>query len=149
VRHEYRKAELSDIPTLSRLRGDGEAGGASEDRMARYLAGTHHPQEALQAREMWLVSVDGSAIGYVAGHLTRRFECDGELQWIYVAPEARGTPVAGELLRIMARWFVAQGAKRICVDVGDERARRFYRRHGAVEISQHWMTWDDIGTVLG
>ena len=116
--------------------------------MARYLAGTHHPQEALQAREMWLVSVDGSAIGYVAGHLTRRFECDGELQWIYVAPEARGTPVAGELLRIMARWFVAQGARRICVDVGDERARRFYRRHGAVEISQHWMTWDDIGTVL-
>jgi GNAT superfamily N-acetyltransferase len=148
VRCEYRKVEVSDIPALSRLRRTGEAGGASEERMAGYLAGTHHPQEALQAREMWLASEDGSLIGYVAGHLTRRFECDGELQWIYVVPPARGTPVAQELLRIMARWFVAQGARRICVDVGDERARRFYRRHGAVEISQHWMTWEDIGTVL-
>jgi GNAT superfamily N-acetyltransferase len=149
VRHEYRKVQLSDIPMLARLRRTGEAGGASEERMAGYLAGTHHPQEALPPREMWLASEDGAPIGYVAGHLTRRFQCDGELQWIYVAPPARGTPVAGELLRILAGWFVTQGARRICVDVGDERARRFYRRHGAVEIRQHWMMWDDIGTVLG
>jgi hypothetical protein len=35
-----------------------------------------------------------------------------------------------------------------CVDVGDDAARPFYRRHGAVELNRHWMVWNDIGQVL-
>lgn len=38
-------------------------------------------------------------------------------------------------------------AHRICVDVGDDEARPFYRRHGAVELNRHWMVWNDIGVV--
>lgn len=37
----------------------------------------------------------GEALGYVAGHLTRRFGCEGELQWIYVVADDAGA----ELLR--------------------------------------------------
>jgi ribosomal protein S18 acetylase RimI-like enzyme len=147
---DYRRVDPSDVPALACLRGEGEAGGASEDRMRRYLEGEHHPQQALLPRAMWMATDTGAAlVGYVAGHLTRRFGCDGELQWIYVVPEHRGTRVALELLCRLATWYVEQGARRVCVDVGGERARRFYKRHGAVELNQHWLVWKDIGDVLG
>jgi S1-C subfamily serine protease len=36
----------------------------------------------------------------------------------------------------------------VCVDVGDDVARPFYRRHGAVDLNKHWMVWNDIAIVL-
>ena len=145
---DYRKAGLSDVATVAHLPGAGEAGGDSADRMSRYLAGVHHPQQALPPRVMWIAARGQAPIGYVAGHLTRRFGCDGELQWIYVVPEHRRTGVASTLLRLLADWFVEQEARRVCVDVGDDAARPFYRRHGAAELNRHWMVWEDIGTVV-
>jgi GNAT superfamily N-acetyltransferase len=116
--------------------------------MLRYLAGEHHPQQALLPRAMWMASDGRSPIGYVAGHLTRRFGCDGELQWIYVIPGNRRTQVASKLLRFLAEWFLEHGARRICVDVGADEALPFYRRHGAVELNRHWMVWNDIAVLL-
>jgi len=116
--------------------------------MFTYLAGQSHPREALAPRAMWMATVGESPVGYVAGHLTRRYNCDGELQWIYVVADQRRNHVASELLRLMAEWFVEHDARRVCVDVGDDAARPFYRRHGAVELNKHWMVWNDIGVVL-
>jgi GNAT superfamily N-acetyltransferase len=116
--------------------------------MLRYLAGEHHPQQALLPRAMWMASNGRSPIGYVAGHLTRRFGCDGELQWIYVVPEYRRSQVGSKLLGFLAGWFLEHEARRICVDVGDDEARPFYRSHGAVELNRHWMVWNDIGVIL-
>ena len=141
----YRKADLADVPQLVRLPQESEAGG--DPRMLQYLAGEHHPQQALLPRGMWMAAEGESPIGYIAGHLTRRFGCDGELQWIYVVPEHRRTQVASNLLRLLAGWFVEHGVRRVCVDVGDENARPFYTSHGAVELSKHWMVWNDIGGV--
>jgi GNAT superfamily N-acetyltransferase len=146
---DYRKADLSDVAIVAHLRRAGEAGGDSADRMSRYLAGVHHPQEALLPRVMWIAAQGEAPIGYVAGHLTRRFGCDGELQWIYVVPEHRRTGIASTLLRLLAEWFLQQEARRICVDVGDDDARPFYQRHGAVELNRHWMVWEDIASVRG
>jgi len=117
--------------------------------MSRYLAGEHHPQHALAPRGMWMATEAESPIGYVAGHLTQRFGCDGELQWIYVVPAQRGGLVAAVLLRLLAEWFVRHDALRVCVDVGGDRARGFYQRHGAQELNAHWLVWPDISTVLG
>lgn len=116
--------------------------------MTRYLAGEHHPQQALPPRAMWMAAEGESPIGYVAGHLTRRFDCDGELQWIYVVPGHRRTQVASRLLRLLAAWFVEHGARRVCIDLGDDAARPFYARHGAVSLNRHWLVWNDIGSVL-
>jgi ribosomal protein S18 acetylase RimI-like enzyme len=145
----YRKADLADVPALARIRREGEAGGAPEERMMRYLAGEHHPQRALLPRVMWMAAETESPIGYVAGHLTHRFGCDGELQWIYVVREWRGGQVAAELLRLLAAWFVQHKALRVCVDVGNEHARRFYKRHGAEDLNKHWLLWNDISAVFG
>lgn len=142
---DFRVATAADVPAVINLPGPGEAGG--DHRMAQYLAGTHHPQKALVPRIMWIAFDDDRPIGYIAGHLTTRYDCDGELQWVYVTAEHRRHGVAADLLRRLAGWFVEHGARRICVDVGDDAARPFYRRHGAVELNRHWMVWDDIGAV--
>jgi GNAT superfamily N-acetyltransferase len=141
----YRQALPADVPRFVGLPREGEAGGDS--RMLAYLTGKHHPQRAMAPRVMWIAEDGESPVGYIAGHLTKRFDCDGELQWIYVIPEHRRTDVGSELLRLLAGWFIEQGARRICVDVGDDAARPFYRRHGAVELNKHWMVWNDIGEI--
>lgn len=143
----YRRAELADVPRLVGLPRAGEAGG--DPRMGRYLAGEHHPGEALAARAMWLAADGDAPVGYVAGHLTRRLGCDGELQWIYVAAGYRRAGVGTRLLALLAEWFVAAGARRVCVDVGDAAARPFYERRGAVALTGPWMVWRDIGTLAG
>jgi GNAT superfamily N-acetyltransferase len=142
----YKQAELSDVPELVGLPQPGEAGG--DRRMPQYLAREHHPQEALPPRTMYMATSGDSPVGYAAGHLTRRFGCDGELQWIYVVPAYRRAHVASELLHLLAKWFVENGAHRICVDVGSEGARPFYGHHGAVDLNPHWMVWPDIGRIL-
>ncbi len=119
-------------------------------RISRYLNHEHHPRQALAPR-FGYVAMEGEALlGFIAGHLTRRFACEGELQWIHVIPERRGTSVATELLRQLAEWFVQQKATRICVDVEPDnaRARRFYTRNGAEFLSPHWLVWNDIRVVL-
>jgi GNAT superfamily N-acetyltransferase len=115
--------------------------------MARYLAGEHHPQHALAPRSMWVAEENGAPVGYIAGHLTRRFDCDGELQWVYVVPSQRRRGIATQLLQLLARWFEEYNAHRICVDIGDEEARHFYRRMGASDLRPHWMVWNDLPAV--
>jgi GNAT superfamily N-acetyltransferase len=144
----YRRAEIEDVGRIAGLPQLGEAGGDPEDRMRRYLAGEHHPHQALPPREMWMAEIARVPIGYAAGHLTRRFDCDGELQWIYVVREHRRSHIAHQLLAHIAHWFVHQQALRICVDVGDDAARPFYRQTGAIDLNKHWMVWPDISVVL-
>lgn len=145
----YRQADKSDIPAMARMGSEGEEGRASEDRMVRYLKGLHHPQHALAPRVIY-VAVENVSVGYVAGHLTRRYGCDGELQWIYVIAEHRRSRVGSELVRLLAAWFATQAAARICVNVApaNSGARNFYARHGAEELNEHWMIWSDINVVL-
>jgi ribosomal protein S18 acetylase RimI-like enzyme len=120
-------------------------------RIARYLHGEHHPQHALMPRVGYVALEGDSLAGFVAGHLTRRYACEGELEWINVVPEHRRSGVASELLRRLAAWFVEQAASRICVDVDPANtiARRFYTRHGAGRLNEHWLVWNDIGVLLG
>jgi GNAT superfamily N-acetyltransferase len=148
----YRLAEKADIPAMARIRAaEWETKEYWTVRISRYLSGEHHPQHALLPRVSYAAFEDDSLVGFIAGHLTRRYACDGELEWINVIPERRGSTVASELLCLLAAWFVEQKASRICVDVdpANSTARRFYLRHGAVELNEHWLVWNDIKLVLG
>ena len=152
---DYREAIASDIPVMARIRvaEDSRYGSGEEElrsRMLRYFEYKHHPQYALTPRVIYTAWEDDTLAGYVAGHLTRRFQCDGELQWIYVAPRFRGTGAALQLLHLIAKWFAGHKAARVCVDVepANARARTFYERHGARTFAPCWLIWDDIRTVL-
>lgn len=120
--------------------------GAGETTMRRYLAGEHHPRRALALRVAYVAELDEALVGFIAGHLSERFDCDGELQWILVAPSHRGSDVATQLLKVLAEWLADHGARRVCVNVTHENriARRFYSRHGAIDLSNGWMVWPDV-----
>jgi RimJ/RimL family protein N-acetyltransferase len=147
----YRPAEDSDVPALARLQA---ARWETEEywkvRIPAYLHGELDPRQALKPRVGYVALEDDSIVGLIAGHLTRRYDCDGELEWIIIAPEHRGAGVAAELLRLLAAWFVAQNALRICVDVDPKNAgaRSFYAKFGAKELNPHWLVWKDIRVVL-
>ena len=58
--------------------------------------------------------------------------------------------MASRLIRVLAKWFVANNALRICVDMEplNTIARRFYARHGAEDLKPHRMVWNDIHVIL-
>ncbi|HYK36523.1 GNAT family N-acetyltransferase [Alloacidobacterium sp.] len=147
---EYWQAKPSDIPAMARLRA--QRASREEywtDRITRYFEGEHNPQMALPPR-IGFVAVDGeTVIGLITGHLSRRYSCDGEVQWIHTATEYRRKGVASELLRLLAKWFIVQNALKICVDVDPSNTAglRFYSKHSAQVLNPHWMIWNDIRVV--
>ena len=147
----YREVQESDIPAMARIRAaEWETEDYWRNRIAAYHACELHPQHALKPRVGYVAYEGTSLVGFIAGHLTGRHSCDGELEWINVISERRGSGVASELLRLLAGWFVGQKALRICVDVEPKNitARRFYKRHGAEDLNPHWLVWNDIKAVL-
>jgi len=148
----YRLAEKADIPAMGRIRAaEWETEEYWRVRISRYLNCELHPEQALMPRVSYVALEAESLVGFIAGHLTRRYACDGELEWINVIPECRGSAVASELLRLLAALFAEQKASRICVDVepNNTTARRFYKRYGADDLNEHWLVWNDIKVVLG
>ena len=142
----YRPASSADVGAMAACRAGDPENGPADERMAAYFAGESHPRHALPPRVGFVATVDDSVVGYIAGHLTRRYDCDGEVQFLYVAPAHRRGGVASELLRHLSCWFVEQDALRICVDVDADSsaARPFYARQGAAPLNKAWMVWDDI-----
>ena len=116
-------------------------------RIGGYLNGEHSPQQALAERVAFVALDRDVVVGLVAGHRTKRFGCDGELEWIDVAKGWRGQGTADGLMTVIMQWFVRQGAVRVCVNVAPEniRACRLYARFGAVPLNPHWMIWKDVG----
>src|SRR6202012_2625093 len=107
----YRPATLLDVSAMAQLRTEHWGNPPDWDyRLASYLSGEKHPRHAPTQRVMIVAEQDGEVIGFIAGHLTRRFKCDGELQWINVSPDHRGQGVATDLLRELADWFASNNA---------------------------------------
>lgn len=148
---QYREANKSDIVAMARIRAS--EWGTEEywiTRISGYMDRELHPQKALMPRVIYVALENSSLIGFIAGHLTQRYNCDGELEWINVVPERRGDGIASELLRLLAGWFAKQEALRVCVDVdpANKAARHFYARHGAERLNEHWMVWNHIDRLL-
>ena len=148
----FRPAEEANIDAMAAIRArEWETEAYWKRRIGAYMAVEQSPQHALPARAVFVAMDDGQVVGFVAGHRTRRYGCDGELEWINVVPERRGHGIAGRLLGVMAGWFVEQGAFRVCVDVEPKNtaAQGLYARYGAERLNPHWMVWEDtrkIGT---
>jgi len=142
-----RPAEFADVDAMARIRAD-EWGTLAhwQWRIHGYMLGELHPREALAPRALFVAMAGDRLVGFIAGHLTRRYGCDGELQWLNVAADRRGQGIASALLRRLAAWFEELQAKQVCVDADPENptARAFYFRHGARSLNDHWLVWDDI-----
>ena len=145
----FREATVADVPSLANIRSeDWQSENFWKDRILGYLNCTHHPQKALNIRVIYVAIINETIVGFIAGHLTRRFECDGELQWINVIEEFRRSGFASELVKLLAKWFINKKTYKVCVDPGDEIAIKFYQKNGAKMLNQHWMFWEDIRTTI-
>jgi len=147
----YRPATILDVPAMAQLRSEHWGHAPDwEQRLAAYLSGEHHPRHALLPRVVIVAEQEGEVIGFIAGHLTRRYQCDGELQWINVSASQRRQGIATEMLRELADWFASHNARRICVDAQPRNmdARAFYASHGADPLNEHWMVFSDIASAL-
>lgn len=145
---QYRQATETDLPFIAHILADWQTEEYWNRRVSGYYHQELHPQQALLPRVMYVAIVSGSIVGFIAGHLTERFGCNGELQWINVTPEFRKAGIATQLLQLLANWFIKQNVFYICVDPGSEQSRKFYARKGATNLNEHWMAWKDISVVL-
>ena len=146
---QYKVADQSHIPGTARIRGlDPETEGYWHDRITGYLNGLLNPQKALAPRIMYVAMDAGTVVGFIAGHLTLRYDCSGELEWISVLPQYQRRGIASGLLRLLTAWFVEQKSLRVCVDVDPANgvARTFYKHHGAIDLNAHWLVWENIGS---
>jgi len=144
---EFRLAEQCDLQALATIRGTDSASESHWfNRISGYYDGTYSPQQALPRRVMIIAIENFKVAGFIAGHLTRRYDCDGELQWIDTVPEYRGMGVATNLFRLLAKWFIEHNAKRICVNCAPDNlaALSFYKKNGAAPLNDHWLVWGDI-----
>ena len=146
-----REATIGDVPAIETCRAGDEVAGPADPRIARYLAGEHHPQQALAPRVLFVATADGPdgerVLGYTAGHLTRRFDLEGELQYLYVGLEHRRQGIAAALFRALRDWFVEHDAREVCANVStdNDTARAFCLAHGANEMGPYWVSWADVG----
>ena len=140
-----RQASVADVPAMASVRTPDEEAGPADSRMAAYLEGRHHPQQALAPRVAFLAEHGDDVVGYIAGHLTERHGCHGEVQYLYVAQDARRMGVGSELLECLAGWFIEHNATKLCVNANLDSppAVPFYLSHGATPLNPYWYVWSD------
>ena len=145
----YRKVKTEDIPFLAKIRA---ANWETEDfwnySISSYLNNTRNPQKALKERVLYVALVDSAIVGFIAGHLSTRYDCQGELEWIDVTEQYRRDGIASALVKILAAWFIEHKAYKVCIDPGNEIARKFYSKNGAKDLNDHWMFWNDIRNIF-
>ena len=145
-----RPAERTDIARMAEIRAQTKGTESFwVDRIDRYLRGEHSPQQALADRSAFVAVAEGEVVGFVAGHRTRRFNCDGELQWIDVDKKKRRRGIGLRLVAQIAAWFVSGNMKRVCVNVDPNNlaVRNLYTRCGAESLNEHWMIWEDTNLI--
>jgi len=85
-----RPAESRDVIVMAAVRArDCETQEYWEPRIGRYLSEQQSPKEALSDRAGFVAVNGDTIVGFVSGHRTRRYGCDGELQWVDVIAERR------------------------------------------------------------
>lgn len=137
-------ATLNDLPAMCRLRAEYQGHPLEwEPRIAAYMIGQLTPAFGLEPRAVFVAVDDNEVVGFIAGHLTKRLRCEGEVYWLNVQANRRGQRIADQLLHAQAEWFLANKATRICVNVSptNDAARALFTRHGAEPLDEHWLVF--------
>jgi GNAT superfamily N-acetyltransferase len=157
---QLREAGIEDVPHIAQINSDTlrECGLETPEmfdverlrkRWIGYVRGLHQPQYALEPRLLVAAFAEHSMVGYIAGHFSRRYDTEGELQSLYVLKEHHGKGIGTSLLMHLAGWFGNHDRRAVCVGIDPANPyRRFYEKHGARYLNKHWLVWDDIGVVL-
>jgi GNAT superfamily N-acetyltransferase len=135
VLRDVRLASLADSP---------EAFGSTHAREADY----DEPRwRELAENSGWFLAIaDDTPVGIVAGyHDPGSPPTQRHLVAMWVAPQARGTGLAPELVEAVVEWARADGATELTLGVadGNERARVLYVRCGFVSTGERFPLHSD------
>ena len=147
----FREANADDAPAMIQCRNSDPHAEPADPRIVGYLRGQHHPQQAMPSRNGFVAIDKGAVVGYIAGHLTTRHGCAGELQYLFVSSSYRRRGIGTELILHLARWFHFNSASDVCVALAADspkEARPFFESLGAIPLKKDWYHWKDIGSVL-
>lgn len=103
------------------------------------------PASAKPERVVYKAVIDGEIVGYIAGHLTERYEKDAEIQSFYILKEHQRKGIGAKLLVEFLGWLQTHGATSLCVGIDSTNPyHAFYLKYKAGYLNPHWMSWDDI-----
>ncbi|MEO6630914.1 MAG: GNAT family N-acetyltransferase [Mucilaginibacter sp.] len=142
--------ELTTVEVESKLQSftDNEQVAIDYDtryyRWSTYFNG-QSPASAKPQRVVYKAIIDGKMVGYIAGHLTARYEKDAEIQSFYILKEYQRKGVGAKLLAEFLDWLHVQGATSLCVGIDSTNPyQAFYLKYDAGYLNPHWIFWDDI-----
>jgi ribosomal protein S18 acetylase RimI-like enzyme len=128
-----RLAALLDSPT---------AFGVSYESAAAYTDEQWRTRAAGTQTVFWLAFQGSEAVGMIAGAVSQKKRYN--LIGMWVAPPARGSGAAAQLVDAVKSHAVQQGYDRVFLDVAPEnlRAARFYQNQGFVFIDE----WEPLAS---
>jgi GNAT superfamily N-acetyltransferase len=95
------------------------------------------------------INDDGRIIGYLAGHLTTRYNLDAEIQSFYVLKQMQKQKVGTGLLIEFVKWLINMNAKSLCVGLHPKnKYKSFYLKYNGQYLNEHWIFWQDITKLL-
>jgi len=118
-----------------------------EYRWKTYFAG-QSPVSARPERMVFKAIADDEMIGYIAVHLTTRYDMDAEIQSFYVLKNNQRLGIGLNLFNAALEWLKKLGASSLCVGVSPGNPYQyFYLKHGGDYLNQHWIFWGNIDEV--
>jgi GNAT superfamily N-acetyltransferase len=138
---EVRRATTSDAPVLGRLLWDFNTEFDTETDDADVLAARFERILGLDGIIAVLAEDAGTAVGFALLSLRPAIWFDGpvsQLEELYVVPSRRDQGIGTEILTLCRRLVRELGSPEmhINVDEVDTDTRRFYERHGFVNIEE-------------
>ncbi|WDF78644.1 GNAT family N-acetyltransferase [Mucilaginibacter sp. KACC 22773] len=103
------------------------------------------PASARPQRVIFKAIDQDRMVGYLAVHLTSRYDKDAEIQSFYVLKEYQRRGIGTALLKEVASWAMNLNAKSLCVGIAPENPyQQIYLKYGGTFLNPHWIVWDDI-----
>ncbi|MFN7686412.1 MAG: GNAT family N-acetyltransferase [Sphingobacteriales bacterium] len=112
-------------------------------RWQTYFTG-QSPQTSKPERIVLKAVDNNQIIGYIAGHLTTRYNLDAEIQSFYVLKKEQRKNIGTKLLTEFLTWLTDMDARSLCVGIKPEnKYKAFYLKYGGQFLNEHWIYWRD------
>jgi GNAT superfamily N-acetyltransferase len=113
-------------------------------RWKTWFAG-QSPASAKPARTFFKVVDNEKMIGYLAIHLTTRYDTNAEIQSFYIVKQYQRKGIGTQLLKHAVSWMAKHDATSVCVGIAPENPyQAFYLKHGGSFLNPHWIVWGDV-----
>lgn len=103
------------------------------------------PVSAKPERIVYKALENNNIIGFIAVHLTARYNLDAEIQTFYVLKPYQRKGIGRKLLSEAMKWISKFKAESLCVGIFPENPyKTFYLKYGGKYLNPHWIYWDKM-----